>query len=144
MPEIHVEKLSLGETQKGKQKTGLYANGEWYNLFDHHPGLENKTVTLKEGKFKGWYDLVSVVAPQSNGNGAAAEAPTSNGQHTGMEWEDFEATVKAAAALVREAEPDVIDDTGATAVDRSPARASILCTIIIAISQGKIGPALPF
>lgn len=126
--EIFVEKAVVGQTKNNKAKTGLLADGKWYNIFEAHPEYEQKKVELKEGKFPGWYSARLIEdqppEPPEPGNGK-------------LEWKEYDQLARVAHKLANEIEPDVLGDQGII-VDRSQARMAFTNSALIALSNGKL------
>jgi len=128
--EIFVERVNVGETKNGKPKTGLYANGVWHNIFEHHPEYANKKVEIKPSKYQGWYDArLLETQPDNKGNGLDEDPKLI------INWSIYESYMKMAHKVAEELEPDTVADVehNIVAIDRSRARAALVNTAMIAV-----------
>jgi len=157
----------VGQTSNGKAKLGIKtANGKWLQVTGS--GVENikvgQDIVVSEPKQfgKSWFaDLKEIKTSQlmQQTNGAAVPALRFDAKSEKMTWDDFERTFRAAHAMVMECEPDGLSPEGVAStvegepptfvvIDRSQARASLMATIIIALTKdgGRIEPteAVPF
>lgn len=117
----------LRTTAQGTEYTGIKINSQWYNIQGDHRNLYNKEVDLEiKGK---WAKLLTPPAP------AAAPSAAQHGKP--LAWFDYIQAMRDAHAVALELEPDI--PTGDTGVqDRSQARAALVDTMLIAVSNGKV------
>lgn len=160
----------IGQTSQGTPKLGIKtASGKWVQVTGM--GVEKikagQALVISEPKQFGkqWFASLKEIkagspAPSANGNGATA--PRFDAKPEKMSWDDFERTIRAAHAIILEFEPDTYATNKFETetkegeahtepyviVDRSLARATMLDTIIIALTKdgGRIEPSekVPF
>lgn len=159
----------IGQTQNGKPKLGVKTSaGKWVQITGQ--GVEkiqvgSELVISEPRQFgKAWFaDLKEIkalaqAALSTNGNGAK---PHYEAVPKKLTWDEFERTFRAAHAMVMECEPDEYassqsqveglekqDPPTFITIDRSAARATMINTIVMALTKdgGRVEPApsIPF
>ena len=117
-------------TKGGVLHTGIKANGQWYNIVGDHRGLYGKEVELE---IKGqWATLIERASPSVNGN----QRDKRDGGR--IDWEEYVVAVREAHMIANELEPDE-NQMVEGHINRAQARAALVNTMMIALTDGKIG-----
>lgn len=115
-----------------------HSDGNWYNLLiDQRPARGAVfEVEVKESSFNGKTYRWAEIKESSHKNGSANANGTNGYAAT---WEDYARMARAAHALASELEADVPkDQPDGVSFSCAQARASIVNTVIIAFSNGKV------
>lgn len=147
--EIKVQRVSEGQTQKGKPKTGLYDGKQWVNVFGHFGAKAGDTVIVKPSGITNWYEFEFKKEPEPSSKEANGDEPPDGEPVRGkLKWPEYMALVQAAHALAMSLEPDGYTEDGTKGiivVDRSSARHAILNTILMQYTRGAFEyPEIPF
>lgn len=142
--QVKIESFSdLKQTDRGPSAK-IMASGKSYYVNTDPTNLIGKTVEItvtEKTSAKGNKYAIATID-------RVVESAASNGHSGAVSWSEYEQMARLAHALAAALEPNVesvLDpDDGKLAhpeIDRSPARAAILNTVMIAFSNGKV--ALP-
>lgn len=116
-------------TKGGVLHTGIKANGQWYNIAGDQRNLYGKEVNLEiNGQ---WAKLVKQSAMAITGKSS------SDDNQLQIAWEDYIVAVRKAHLVANDLEPDenrTIDGH----INRSQARATLVNTMMIALTNGQI------
>jgi len=157
-----------GQTQQGRPKLGIKTTaGKWVQVtgtgVDQIQVGQELVISEPQQFGKQWFaalkEIKALGAPSSNGHGTQ---PRFESVPKRLTWDEFERTFRAAHAMILTCEPDdykeyvpatnesgeqIVEGRGLR-VDRSAARATMLNTVVMALTKdgGRIEPApeIPF
>lgn len=144
--QIRIEALDpqIGQTTKGTPKRGVKHDGQWLALTHENrqllagltPGLEIEISEPKQYRNTWFASLKKVIEKPPPAEEASKPAPPQPGKANGggIAWIDYLDAIRAAHAVALELEPDV--EGGIP--DRSQARAALVNTLAIALTNGRI------